>query len=139
MWSMGRRPRSPVDSAAPSGRHAARLVSLIAEPAGDVEPPRVPRRYQAEVGFQRAQPLGPQDLGPPGAQVVEDARRKRQSVDGPFGEPHDLAPRVARIGPAFGVAELLERVDGLARGLLGDAQPPPKLRRGGSARADGLE
>src|SRR5260221_4411303 len=107
-------------SEGPSTSLAARPAprSLAAEPAGDVKLPKVRWRYPAQVGLHRPQALGSEDLGPAGAQVVEDACREFQRVDGAAGQPRDLAPCVGRVRPALQVAELLERVDGLARGLL---------------------
>jgi hypothetical protein len=49
------------------------------------------------------------------------------------------AAGVGRVGGALEVAQALQAVDGLARGLLGDAQAAAELDGGGAVRADGLE
>jgi len=70
--------------------------------------------------------------------VLEGGRRQRQGLGAAGGEPDELAAAVGGLPAALGVAELGEPVDGLARGLLGNAEAPPDVRRRGAEGADGL-
>src|SRR6266480_1556411 len=109
------------------------------EPARDVEPELLARHHGPQPGFQIGQAAGPQRARPPGPDVLEDHRGQGQHLDAARGEAGQLAPPVGVVAGAVHVAELLEPVDRLARGLLGDAEPAPRLGGRGPAQPDRLQ
>jgi tetratricopeptide (TPR) repeat protein len=117
---------------------AARLL-LGAEPAGDVEAEEFAGGHGAQVGVEGGEAVLADGLGPAGLDGVEQARGPVEDVDASAGEADDLAAGVAGVGGAFDVALAFEARDGLAGGLLGDAEAGGELDGGGAADADGLE
>jgi hypothetical protein len=116
------------------GRLAAR-----AEPAGRVQAERLPGSEGPQVGAQVGEALLAEGLGPPGLGGVEGARRQLQDLHAASGQADGLGAGVARVGGAFDVALALQGGDGLAGGLLGDAQARGQFDGGGAGGADGLE
>src|SRR6266581_8773787 len=114
-------------------------VRLTTEPARDVEPELLTRHHGPEPVFQVGQAASAQRARPPGADVLEDHRGQGQHLDAARGKAGQLAPPVGVVAGAVHVAEILEPVDGLARGLLGDAEPAPRLGGRGPAQPDRLQ
>src|SRR6266581_4355247 len=112
---------------------------LGTEPARDVEPELLTRRHGAQPGFQIGQAGRAQRARPPRADVLEDHRGQGQHLDAARGKAGQLAPPVGVVAGAVHVAEILEPVDRLARGLLGDAEPAPRLSGRGPAQPDRLQ
>lgn len=109
------------------------------EPARRVEAEGLRWDDRAQGRLHVAYGTGAQRTDPVGAQLVEQGRRPGQRVEAARGDADDLAAGVGGVVGAFGVAQGLQAVDGLAGRLLGDAEPPPDLARGRPAGPDGLE
>src|SRR5689334_352240 len=114
-------------------------VRLTTEPARDVEPELLARHHGTQPDFQVGQAASAQRARPPGADVLEDHRGQGQHLDAARGKAGQLAPSVGVVAGAVHVAELLEPVDRLARGLLGDAEPAARLGGRGPAQPDRLQ
>ena len=112
---------------------------LGTEPAWDVKPERLTGNHGPQGGLQIRQACVAQRGLPPGPDVAEDHRGHGQGLDAARGEPGQLAPPVRLVAGPVHVAEFLEPVDRLARGLFGDAEPPARLGGGGPAEADRLQ
>src|SRR5215471_17787680 len=121
-------------AAAPPVSVVTRLSSTVrrssTEPLRHVEAEPAERDHRAQVSLECGQPLGAQLAGPLRAQVLEDRRRPGECVDAARGEPDQFAAGVAGVGGAFGIAKLLQPVDRLAGGLLGDAEQAAHLAGG---------
>src|SRR5919108_6365232 len=113
--------------AAGSGPGTAAGPGLGTEPARDVEPERLTGHHGPQPRLHLGQPRVAQRSRPPGPDVFEDHRGQGQHLDAPRGEPGQLAPPVGVVVGAPDVAQFLEPVDRLARGLLGDAEPAARL------------
>src|SRR6266702_15580 len=114
-------------------------VPLTTEPARDVEPELLAPHHEPQPVFQVGQAASAQRARPPEADVLEDHRGQGQHLDTARGEAGQLAPPVGVVAGAPHVAEFLEPVDGLARGLLGDAEPAARLGGRGPAQSDRLQ
>lgn len=110
-----------------------------AEPAGCVELEEFAGGEGAQVLVEGGEPVLAEGFGPPGLDGVEQSGRAVEDVHALAGEAYDFAAGVARVGGAFDVALLLEAGDGLAGGLLADAQAGAEFDGGGAVDADGLE
>src|SRR6476469_3411725 len=134
--------RPPLPKASPEPANVTvtpARVRLTTEPARDVEPELLTRHHGPQPVFQVGQAASAQRARPPGADVLEDHRGQGQHLAAERGKAGQLAPPVGVVAGAVHIAEFLEPVDRLARGLLGDAEPAARLGGRGPAQPDRLQ